>query len=260
MVSGAGNPQALNRYAYAVNNPLRYTDPSGHMIDWDGGGGGYSRWHLPPDWLDHASTGLAVRLQFTSDNLICSLNCVVGYCEERGYLPSDSFAQAMEIVRDWFLEAGDEVQYFGPEDPLTQDLMYDPGVEWFREEWAAAGYPLPWSHEYSIDEAGGTGGIVRVFVRENLELAITFVGLGSMTPEGQVDAVGGVLGSYEVSVSGEGFGMVKIVIYNETGWASGTRVPRTKWSLIQDRPRNAWGPGGTIKQYFYWLEPYPVGP
>jgi len=27
--SAPGNPQALNRYAYALNNPLRYTDPSG---------------------------------------------------------------------------------------------------------------------------------------------------------------------------------------------------------------------------------------
>jgi hypothetical protein len=27
------DPQALNRYSYALNNPLRYTDPSGHIID-----------------------------------------------------------------------------------------------------------------------------------------------------------------------------------------------------------------------------------
>ncbi len=26
-----GNPQSLNRYAYTLNNPLRYTDPSGHI-------------------------------------------------------------------------------------------------------------------------------------------------------------------------------------------------------------------------------------
>jgi hypothetical protein len=30
IVPGAGKPQALNRYAYTFNNPLKYTDPSGH--------------------------------------------------------------------------------------------------------------------------------------------------------------------------------------------------------------------------------------
>jgi len=32
IVPEPGNPQALNRYAYALNNPLRYTDPTGHYI------------------------------------------------------------------------------------------------------------------------------------------------------------------------------------------------------------------------------------
>jgi len=44
VVPEPGNPQALNRYAYALNNPLRYTDPTGHDVmlvggfmtnDWD---------------------------------------------------------------------------------------------------------------------------------------------------------------------------------------------------------------------------------
>jgi hypothetical protein len=35
IVPGAGNPQAFNRYSYTLNNPLRYTDPSGHMQEDD---------------------------------------------------------------------------------------------------------------------------------------------------------------------------------------------------------------------------------
>jgi len=33
LVPNPGNPQSLNRYAYTLNNPLRYTDPSGHYAD-----------------------------------------------------------------------------------------------------------------------------------------------------------------------------------------------------------------------------------
>jgi RHS repeat-associated protein len=37
IVPEPGNPQALNRYAYVYNNPLQYTDPSGHWLEtaWD---------------------------------------------------------------------------------------------------------------------------------------------------------------------------------------------------------------------------------
>jgi RHS repeat-associated protein len=45
MVPNPANPQDLNRFTYAANNPLRYTDPSGHcpvcpMFDPGPGGGG----------------------------------------------------------------------------------------------------------------------------------------------------------------------------------------------------------------------------
>ncbi|MCC7353186.1 MAG: RHS repeat-associated core domain-containing protein [Anaerolineae bacterium] len=33
IVPDPGNSQAFNRYAYTLNNPLRYTDPSGHVPD-----------------------------------------------------------------------------------------------------------------------------------------------------------------------------------------------------------------------------------
>ncbi len=42
LVPEPGNPQSLNRYAYTLDNPLRYTDPSGHLTEeqinrWTGG-------------------------------------------------------------------------------------------------------------------------------------------------------------------------------------------------------------------------------
>ncbi|MBI3942396.1 MAG: hypothetical protein HY326_05230 [Chloroflexi bacterium] len=30
IVPEPGNPQSLNRYTYTYNNPLKYTDPTGH--------------------------------------------------------------------------------------------------------------------------------------------------------------------------------------------------------------------------------------
>ncbi len=44
-----GNPQALNRYSYALNNPVKYNDPSGHIpIDWllDAGGVAFDIYHI----------------------------------------------------------------------------------------------------------------------------------------------------------------------------------------------------------------------
>ncbi|MFH0769583.1 MAG: RHS repeat-associated core domain-containing protein [Chloroflexota bacterium] len=56
IVPQSANPQALNRYSYVLNNPLRYTDPTGYDVNWwvVGGGvtllvaGGILCWYLAP--------------------------------------------------------------------------------------------------------------------------------------------------------------------------------------------------------------------
>jgi len=35
IVQSFANPQTLNRFSYVINNPLRYTDPTGHVVSCD---------------------------------------------------------------------------------------------------------------------------------------------------------------------------------------------------------------------------------
>ncbi len=48
IVPQPGNPQALNRYSYVGNRPLRYTDPTGHAWKEDDSGGGWHWWDEEP--------------------------------------------------------------------------------------------------------------------------------------------------------------------------------------------------------------------
>jgi RHS repeat-associated protein len=59
------DPQQLNRYAYARNNPYKYTDPTGHFLDLavDLGFIAYDAWTIlkdPTDWTNWAALGADV--------------------------------------------------------------------------------------------------------------------------------------------------------------------------------------------------------
>jgi hypothetical protein len=245
IVPEPGNPQSLNRYSYVLNNPVRYTDPTGHAECVD----------EECNWVIHPVSGRIIQRGPTTS-----------LPPPAGYDPAESVQQAWGLVQGWFFETGPTVRYFGPESSLTQDIMYDPGMDRFREAWAAAGYPLPWEWKHWADVREGDllpiriakGGLM--YAREHLvELPLATMGLGSETPEGRMDPVGGTIGSLdEIYVKNAGGGLVKIEVINRMDWASGTRIPGSNWSLLPARHRSKWGPGGTIVQHFYWWEVMPM--
>ncbi len=112
IVPSSGNPQSLNRYSYVYNNPVKYTDPTGHMVGCGAGDDtcGYSdppvnyspatRQYLLHDLGIHLQdiqtnegldplaafmtlTHLAARLNGSStDDFVSDPGCVfVGYCK-----------------------------------------------------------------------------------------------------------------------------------------------------------------------------------
>ena len=99
MVPEPGNPQALNRYSYVLNDPLRYNDPSGHRLSECGlegsecGGGGasssYSEGELPDS--DFASSPAPVDTTPSKHTPT----------------PSAETAEDAEAVDNWLAEAVD---------------------------------------------------------------------------------------------------------------------------------------------------------
>ncbi|MFO8011461.1 MAG: RHS repeat-associated core domain-containing protein, partial [Dehalococcoidia bacterium] len=69
VVQDPANPQFLNRYSYVLNNPLKYTDPSGHFLDtlFDIGSALYDIYTIardPGDWENWAALGADVGCAF----------------------------------------------------------------------------------------------------------------------------------------------------------------------------------------------------
>ncbi len=175
-----------------------------------------------------------------------------------------SVRQAWSLVYEWFFEQGPSVRVLGPQDPLTRDIMHDPGVQAFRAAWAAAGYPVPWAWSHRADEREGGWTPLRmargllVYGREHLVELPLSTGLGLLAPEPEgllgrvlwglgvdleyllrdprspIDPVGGIIGSLDtIRVrEAEQEGWVRIEVINVMDWRSGTRIPGTEFSLV----------------------------
>ena len=53
LIPSPGNPMAWDRYAYVLNSPMRYSDPSGHVNEQGAGIGGGSIEDVYPGWWEH---------------------------------------------------------------------------------------------------------------------------------------------------------------------------------------------------------------
>jgi hypothetical protein len=190
---------------------------------------------------------------------------------------------------------------YGPESPFTQILKHHLGVQRYREAWKAAGYPSVFAPQtFPIEEV--TGNPLTAFLQENVKLLLSLAGFGSTTPEGPINPLGGVVGSYEIQALKLDEHVAMFVVKNETTWASGTRIPGTDlsalpalergetdvlinfavtmdvslapmvvaapwtipgilvlnrgvWELSRVVPGGWGGLGGTMIQYYYWMEP-----
>jgi RHS repeat-associated protein len=289
------SPQMLNRFAYVSANPLKFIDPSGYAQTCDDGGSAcvgpraivtpavqrYRAWSYAWAQTRQATTRPASRPKppqvYSPARRVVKPPSLMtrspsassgGGASRFGprYSPRASAAQAYTLVFNWFSQSGPEAYTFGPDDDLTQDVMYDPGLQQFRQKWAASGYQLPFSQRHTADDRTGSHLLLRivkglwVLEREHiLQPGLVLAGFGSRTPDGPIDAVGGTIGSLDlISVTAAGEGLVQFTVTNEMGWASGTRLPGTDMSFIPNQSRSDGMLGGTITQSFQWWESDPL--
>ena len=260
IVPEPGNPQSLNRYAYVNNNPLRYTDPSGHAVCVD----------ADCAWIVHPVTG-EIRQREPTNSPPES---------PQAYSPTESYQEAMGLVNEFRSNMGPFEREFGPTHSLTQDIMYSSGMKEFHRVWAEAGYPSSFEWEYQIDVRDPREGpypvrfakSLPVYIGAQMKLGLAGARLGSKTPEGLIDAVDGTIGSFNIRVKRVGPGWVRVEVENEMDWHSGLRIPggnKSLWDAL-DSLRvpgadstlgDVWvsivGGSRETKQTFYWWERMP---
>ena len=99
------HPQSIHRFTYVYNNPLRYTDPSGHGIKEEVE-------KAVEQWSETIQNLLGTGYRTTATKT----DYVYDWLAYR--MPGDDLKatyQTLGLFVDWFLETDDPVQEFGPD-------------------------------------------------------------------------------------------------------------------------------------------------
>ncbi len=282
VVPDGTNPQDFNRYSYVRNNPLGYTDPSGHAAvpnkkpgaKTSGGIGGAlgqaARTRTVAQPTQPARTkvgGAAKRVArpaqqratnpwINPDDPIWDLvmtpywmtPVVLGIVEKvrAHFNPAHQPEPALALTADWYGELGAERRAFGPTHKITQTLMYDEGVGQARMAFLAGGrQDLTDASDNVYHYKFGLYEALRELEQD------VFTEYNWSTS---------FLGGYDVeirtlAVLQQGT-LVQFTVYNETGWESATRLG-DNGSAKADAERSEPGPGGTLYQTYTWQELIP---
>jgi RHS repeat-associated protein len=260
IVPGAGNPQKFNRYTFVLNNPLKYTDPTGHRED-DG---------CQVEGCTWSVTGERDEANYYYQEALNWYQTAQPWGEHQS--SDDNW---IDLGFDWLLENGPELRYFDSNDAMTQSLMSGRGVQQARDAY------------YTARTNGKAPPVGQPF-RHHYDFGPYEFVMAWLPPNGTSH----FLGSYDVYITDMGDGTLDFQVKNVTNWASATnlRVPGTEapWLSEELRPTGShdapmptltvpfhtvlpgWQRGdtfygsvhlgGAFTQVYMWNEPLTVSP